>query len=337
MSNLIKIIFTFCCVGFLVGSVLGASFVWDAFLRSPSREASEVVLTVTSGESVVNISRSLKTLDLIPSHLGFSFYVKLIRAEHQFQPGEFTLKTGMSYAALVAALTIISPDEVTITFPEGLTAEQMAERISLAFGEGWGDDWLASLNDQKWSETYSFLPGDELEGYLFPDTYRVSRSGFPDDLTYKLLTNFGEKLSPESRAEISRQGKSIREVVILASIIEKEVTSDEDRAKVADLFLRRLDAGMALQADSTVHFIVGSDGSTVYTSDVDRSVDSPYNTYLYRGLPPGPICNPSLSSLKAVIYPSENNYWYFLTDADGNVHYAATNDEQNENKAVYLR
>jgi UPF0755 protein len=243
----------------------------------------------------------------------------------------------MNYASIVAVLTAITTDEVAITFPEGLTIEQMAERVDMAFGAGSGEEWLQSLRETKWSDIYVFLPSDELEGYLFPDTYRISRSSFPDELTYKLLTNFSEKFSPELRAEIFRQGKTIEEVVILASILEREVRSDEDRALVADLFWRRIAAGMALQADSTVHFIVGSDGSTVYTSDTDRDVDSPYNTYKYRGLPPGPISNPGLSAITAAIYPTPNAYWYFLTDANGAVHYAQTNEEQNANKYKFLR
>jgi UPF0755 protein len=94
---------------------------------------------------------------------------------------------------------------------------------------------------------------------------------------------------------------------------------------------------MALQADSTVHFVVGSDGSTVYTSDTDRENNSPYNTYKYPGLPPAPISNPSLSAIRAVIYPTANDYWYFLTDVEGVVHYAKTNDDQNVNKYKFLR
>jgi len=337
MSKLINLIVIFCSVAFLVGTVVGASFVWDAFFRAPGKNDTEIVLTVVSGESVGDISRSLKESNLIPSRLGFRFYVKLTRAEHRFQPGEFTLSTGMSYASLVSALTVVSPDEVTITFPEGLAIQQMVEKINTAFGAGWGDEWLGTLDSSEWAETYSFLTEDSLEGYLFPDTYKISRSGFPNGLTYKLLTNFSEKLSPELRTEIASQGKTIHEIITLASIVEREVRSDEDRALVADLFWRRLDVGMALQADSTVHYVVGSDGTSAYTSETDRSVDSPYNTYKYPGLPPGPICNPSLSSIKAVIYPETNNAWYFLTDNDGGVHYASTNDEQNENKALYLQ
>lgn len=337
MRTFTKAVVIFCGAAFLVSAILGASFVWDAFLRQPGDQAAETVVTVAEGESVDEIAQTLKDARLIPSRSAFRFYVKLIRAEQNFQPGEFTLRAGMNYASLVAALTTVSPDEITITFPEGLTIEQMVERIDSAFGEGYGEKWIASLADDKWREIYMFLFDESLEGYLFPDTYRVSRSGFPDDLTYKFLTNFSEKLSPELRVEIANQGKIIHDIVTLASIVEKEVSSSEDRALVADLFWRRLKIGMALQADSTVHFVVGNDGDTVYTSDADRSVESPYNTYKYRGLPPGPICNPSLSAIKAVIYPAENDYWYFLTDAGGAVHYARTNDEQNENKAKYLR
>jgi len=345
MRTLFKLLVVFCGVTFLLGTILSASFVWDAFLRSPSKDATEIVMTVASGDNVKGISYNLKSLKLIPSRFGFEFYVRLIKATKDFQPGEFTIKEGSNYASIVSLMTSVFSDEVTITFPEGLSVLQMTERIDKAFGAGSGNVWRESLNDINWSEIYSFVPetvimtdsNDSLEGYLFPDTYRVSRSGFPNDLTYKLLTNFSEKLSPELRVEITNQGKTIHEVLTLASIIEKEVITDVDRAKVADLFWRRIDVGMALQADSTVHYVVGNDEKTVYTSDLDRSVDSLYNTYKYPGLPPGPICNPSLSAIRAVIYPTANDAWYFLTDADGNVHYARTNDEQNENKYLYLK
>ncbi|HCU31484.1 MAG: Aminodeoxychorismate lyase [Candidatus Uhrbacteria bacterium GW2011_GWE2_45_35] len=337
MRTLIKILVVFFGVSFLVATFLGVSFVWDAFMRSPVKDASPVVITIEPGSSVKAIAEVLKDAGLIPGDFGFRLYVRITQVERTFQPGEFTLYKNLNYSSIVANLTAITPDEVTITFPEGLTIDQMAERVDTAFGSGSGAEWLKSLSEKNWSNIYVFLPSDDLQGYLFPDTYRISRSGFPDELTYKLLTNFSEKLSPELRAEISRQGKIIEEVVILASILEREVRGDADRALVADLFWRRLEIGMALQADSTVHFVVGSDGSTVYTSDTDREVNSPYNTYKYRGLPPGPISNPSLSAVMAVIYPAANNYWYFLTDSEGQVHYAQTNDEQNENKYQYLR
>ena len=341
MKTLARFLVITCGVLFLVGTILGASFIWDAFLRTPNRDAESVVVTVEPGSATDNISVNLKKLELIPSRFGFKLYVRLIKATKDFQPGEFTIKEGSNYASIVSLMTSVASDEVTITFPEGLNIEQMTERIDMAFGDGQGQVWLEGLDDTKWEETFSFIftdfMGFPLEGYLFPDTYRVSRSGFPDDLTYKLLTNFGEKFSPELRVEIINQGKTIHEVLTLASIVEKEVITDADRAKVADLFWRRLDAGMALQADSTVHYIVGNDDKNVYTSDLDRSVDSLYNTYKYPGLPPGPICNPSLSAIKAVIYPEANDAWYFLTDAEGNVHYARTNDEQNENKVLYLK
>ncbi|MFH1253664.1 MAG: endolytic transglycosylase MltG [Candidatus Uhrbacteria bacterium] len=337
MKNLARYLIIFLASFFLIGFTLGASFIWDAFLRTPGRGAPEIVISITEGDNVKGISLLLQKDNLIPSRFAFEMYVRLSRTERLFQPGDFTLDEGMSYAAIVSALTSAVPDEVTVVFPEGLNLEQMTGRVEKAFGAGWGNRWLQSLDDKKWSEIYSFISDDSLEGYLFPDTYKVSRNGFPDSLTFKLLTNFSEKLSPELRVEISRQSKTIQQILTLASIVEREVRGDEDRAKVADLFWRRLEAGMALQADSTVHYVVGNDGDSAYTSGRDRSVDSPYNTYLYPGLPPGPICNPSLSSIKAVIYPIANEAWYFLTDSEGSVHYARTNDEQNTNKVLYLK
>lgn len=340
MNFFFKIIFVFCGVCFLVSAALAASFVWDAFLRSPKDNAEEIVFTISEGASAAEISRNLRELNLIPSRLAFRFYARLTSTERGFQPGEFTLQKGMSYAAIVSVLTKTSSNEVTITIPEGWTMKQIAEKLDTAFWPGAGQTWLDTLDDKDWSQTFSFLADAgtqnfaSLQGYLFPDTYRVSRQNFPNDLTYKFLTNFGEKLSPGLRVEIFQQGKTIHEIITLASIVEREVASDEERAMVADIFQRRLAAGMALQADSTVNYLTEKNNPSISYSD--REIDSPYNTYRYRGLPPGPICNPGLSAIKAVIFPQANDYWYFLTDAEGNTYYAETNDEQNENKARYL-
>jgi len=127
----------------------------------------------------------------------------------------------------------------------------------------------------------------------------------------------------------------MHEMLTMASIIEREVRGDVDRKMISDLFWRRLDIGMALQADSTVNYVTGGKNPSI--SFVDRDIDSPYNTYKYRGLPPGPISNPSLSSIEAAIYPEQNNYFFFLTDPAGKVYYGRTLGEQGANRALYLR
>ncbi|MCX6780450.1 MAG: endolytic transglycosylase MltG [Candidatus Magasanikbacteria bacterium] len=183
--------------------------------------------------------------------------------------------------------------------------------------------------------------GLSMEGYLAPETIRV----FADaDLADGVIRKFElereielEKILPDIQAaDIEGTKKTLHQILTMASIVEKEVKHDSDRAIVADILWRRLQKGWALQVDSSVHYAVDKTGN-VYTTAKDRQVDSAWNTYKYPGLPPGPICNPSIESIKAAIYPVKNDYWYFLSDTDGNMHYAKTLDEHNQNKYKYLR
>jgi len=135
-------------------------------------------------------------------------------------------------------------------------------------------------------------------------------------------------------AQLLAQNRNLFETVILASIIEREALYDEDRAMIADIFLKRLDDNIGLQSDATINYITGK--KTTRPTFNDLQVDSPYNTYKYRGLPPGPICNPGLASLKAAVYPQVNDYYYFLTDRDGRAHFGRTYAEHQQNIARYL-
>jgi UPF0755 protein len=150
-----------------------------------------------------------------------------------------------------------------------------------------------------------------------------------------LLEHFQKKTSGDFFAEATASGRSFYDIVTMASIIEKEVRGEEDRQKVADIFWRRLGIGMALQADSTVNYATRKNLPSVTAKDLE--VDSRYNTYKYPGLPPGPIANPGMTALIAAIRPLKNTDWFFLTDKDGNVHYAKTFDEHIRNKQKYLR
>lgn len=195
------------------------------------------------------------------------------------------------------------------------------------------------------SSEYSFLKDKPeyygLEGYLFPDTYRLYASSTATDVLRRLLDNFDRKLTPELRAAIISQKRNIHEVVTLASIIEKEapinyaVGDNQDARIIAGIFLNRLEIGQALQADATLSYIF-SDNKPAH-SGAELEVDSPYNTYKYRGLPPGPICNPGILAIEAAIYPLTTDYYYFLTTEDGRVVYARTYEEHLRNKNRYLR
>lgn len=173
------------------------------------------------------------------------------------------------------------------------------------------------------------------EGWLAPDTYRVYKNSTLEEIVKKLIAWRLNNITPEMYEEMERTNKTFYDVLTMASILEKEVRDLADKKMVADIFWRRLAKNWALQADSTVHYVVGKEGN-VFTTSKDRQADSLWNTYKYPGLPPSPICNPGLDSIKAALEPTKNNYWYFLTDKNGTVYYAKTLEEQNNNRYKYL-
>lgn len=202
---------------------------------------------------------------------------------------------------------------------------------------------LSAIPD--FSFNYSFLTDKPeyygLEGYLFPDTYRIYASSTVTEVIEKMLANFDNKLTPKMRADIASQGKTIYEIVTLASIVEKEAPlnyqsgSNREARIIAGIFLNRLRIGQALQSDATLSYIFSDNKPAHSGSELD--VDSPYNTYKYRGLPPGPICNPGILAIEAAIYPIKTDYNYFLTTDTGEVVYARTYDEHLKNKYKYLK
>lgn len=189
---------------------------------------------------------------------------------------------------------------------------------------------------------FSFLPSDySLEGYLYPDTYRIYASSSPDELIIKMLDNFDRHLTPEMRADIKKQNKTVAEIVIMASLLEKEAPIDyanndnHDAKIIAGIFWDRIRAGQALQSCATLAYILGV--NKVQYSAADTQVDSPYNTYKYRGLPPSPISNPGILAIEAAIYPISTNYNYFLTPAGSkNIIYASSYEQHLRNKNKYL-
>ncbi|MEK7680473.1 MAG: endolytic transglycosylase MltG [Patescibacteria group bacterium] len=169
------------------------------------------------------------------------------------------------------------------------------------------------------------------EGYLAPETYRIFKDASVKDVLVKLVAQREKQITEEMLQDIKKSGRSFYEILIMASILEKEVKFNSDRAKVADLLWRRYDKNWALQVDSSVHYAVDKRGE-VFTKKEEREFDSPWNTYKYPGLPLGPISNPGIVSITAAIYPEKNSHWFFLTAKDGTVYYANTLEEHNANK-----
>jgi UPF0755 protein len=228
-------------------------------------------------------------------------------------------------------------NEVDITLIEGWTAKQMAlafEKDNLVKAA----DFLEGVSHPSTSVKSAhpeLAKVSNLEGFLFPDTYRFYGSTTPKDVVEKLVNNFFKRLPESWEAQAAKHGLNLSQVVTLASIIEKEVATDQDRRVVADIFLKRLRDKMPLQSDATINYITGS--NSVQATFKDITIKSPYNTYDNLGLPPGPIDNPSLSSIMAVLNPESNSYYYFLTTPEGELKVAVTYEQHLANKRKYLR
>lgn len=292
---------------------------------------------IEKGDGIEEIAGNLVEQGFLGSKFWFKVYVLVSGNRASFTDGEFSLSTDLSVRKLVKELISQrnSNKEVDITLLEGWTVNQIEKYLIdqglIKTGE------LIKYSKDFDDKSYFFLidrpKKATLEGYLYPDTYRVYAKTNVEEIVKKALNNFDEKLDDEFRREIKKQKKTIFEVVTLASMVEKEMFGYENRRVVADIFLKRLKAGMALQSDATINFITGK-GLTRPSSN-DLKTNSLYNTYKYPGLPPGPISNPSIEAIKAVIYPQKTEYWYFLTTPDNKIIFSKNYDEHLKNKYKY--
>jgi UPF0755 protein len=308
--------------------------------RPNSKNPQSVNFVIEPGQSSMQIGQNLKKAGLIKNPVLFEFYAWQKGLDDKLQAGEHQIPTNLSIKDILKILTTIKLiEEDKITIIEGWTLKDIANYLDKRGIANYDDFMKAVQKKASWWDEYDFLkkkPRDvDLEGYLFPDTYRIYKGATIEDILRKMLDNFNKKLTPEMQKEIARQDKSIHEILTLASILEKEVNTEEDRKKVAGIFYKRLNIGMPLQADSTINYVTGKNVSRASRSDTET--DSPYNTYKYRGLPPGPINNPGISAIKAAIYPQSTPYLYFLTTPDGQVIYSRTHDEHVAAKAKYYK
>lgn len=322
-----------------------ALVIWVFFqyqiIAPQSNEADAKTFIIESGQGVKAIGQNLAGQGFINSPFWFEAYVQLKGLDKNFSAGPHDISAGQNIKEIVSALTKPGASEQNITIIEGWgikdIAQYLEERNLVTTA-----DFIAEASragDSEWDDQYSFLKDKDdsagLEGYLFPDTYRVFKNADAHDIIKKMLDNFHSKLSWDLREEIKKQKKSIFEIVIMASIIEKEVQQPEDMKKVADIFYKRLKIGQALQSDATINFLTGK-GRTRSSAE-DLKIDSLYNTYKYPGLPPAPISNPGLNAIMAAIYPEENDFFYFFTTASGEVIYSKNYNEHLLNKNKYLR
>lgn len=333
--------------------LLGAWFLYTEIYTAQAQKVETVGFEVKNNETVAQLADRLEKEQVIRSAWFFKKYLVLTGIDREVNIGEFEIKAPVTLARVVEALSQPGLNEYVITIIPGWTIRDIAvylenlskfqqEEITEYVGlpavnyKTWKQGApeivldLKILKDKPWYVSY--------EGYLAPETYRIYKNAAVKDIVQKLLTEREKQITPETWADIEKSGQSFFEILTMASILEREVKNVEDKKLVADIFWRRYDRNWALQADSTVHYAVGKTGAgELFTTDEDRASLSPWNTYKYPGLPIGPICNPSLDSIKAALYSEKNDYWYFLTTPAGEVKYAKTLEEQNENRILFLK
>jgi len=303
-----------------------------------------VSVEVAPGESAGDISRRLEEAGVIESARLFRILVALMGVEDEMVAGRYEFDRGMPTLQVIGRLRQGITMPLTVTVPEGLRSEEVAlvmEREGIVKA----DDFRRALA----SEAYDFAflaerPGGAgLEGYLFPATYGFSRGVTAEEVVRRMLAAFDTQVTPELRQAIQASDLTLHEAVTLASIVEREAVRPEERPLIAGVFLNRLRLGMPLGADPTVQYALANDPVSVERfgfwkqglTTEDLEVDSPYNTYVNGGLPPGPIANPGLASLEAVAHPTETSYLYFVAKQDGSHVFAETLEEHLRNVEEY--
>ncbi|MFA6017848.1 MAG: endolytic transglycosylase MltG [Patescibacteria group bacterium] len=322
-------------VFFLIASYL---FVNAAWLREPNADAKDIPMTVEETDIFGTVASRLHQND-IASSFWLRVYARLFDVETVY-PGTYVFQEGMSYSAIIDTLQSIQSTSVRITIPEGFSLVQMGERIHAALPEISLEAWQFATSAKSELASDPFVvsagkpSGVDLEGYLFPDTYEFNTDATADVIAETMLRTMETRVNEIGVATGDSAGMSTHDILTLASIVEKEVRTAETMKNVADVFLKRLDIGMPLQSDATINYII--DGDNPSPTYADLEVDSPYNTYKNPGLPPGPISAPGLNALNAVLHPTHNDYYYFLTTDEGDIYYAETYEEHLRNKARYL-
>lgn len=309
-------------------------YYFRAYMYTPvSENQNEITFTIEKGESVREIASDLESKELLKDDFLFLVYLKIKGLSGQLIAGDYLIRQDITPLQLIDTFTSGRIASIKITIPEGWTNDRIADYLNEK-GIVTKEDFLTAT---KKSYDYPFLaqkPADkDLEGFLFPDTYQLSYKVTADQIVQKMLENFQKKVDTPLSKEISAAGLEYYDLLKLASIVEREVAKPEDRKVVAGIFLSRLDEGMPLESCATIQYILKVN-KTQFTYDETRT-PSLYNTYLNPGLPAGPIGNPGLESIKAVIYPTITEFRYFLS-ADGTTYFSKTFAEHEEKKVKYL-
>ena len=311
----------------LAASPFAFGFLSGEFAGRGPPDGSMVELRVPEGLGSLGIARLLEDAELIGYARIFDAYARITGAATSLKAGRYEIPRGASYDHVLGALRRGEVATVPLTIPEGLRLEEVAVRLAEYAGEP-AETVVAYLADPARVAELG-VPGPTLEGYVFPETYRFAEgTGVPAIVT-AMVRRYHDFWGEEERARAAALGFDERETVTLASIVEKEVRRDDERAIVAGVYWNRLELGMPLQADPTVQYALGERRSRLLYRDIDAVADHPYNTYTHPGLPPGPIASPGARSLRAALQPAAHDYLFFVARNDGAHEFSATLREHN--------
>jgi len=314
--------------------ILGSLLWWRVSLQPTGGVKNSVSFVIDKGEGVSEIAARLKEQDLIKDELSFKVWTVVAGIARKIKAGNYYLSRSMTTPEVARTLTKGSADR-WLTIVEGLRTEQIGE---LLIREGF------AIDPEEWEKE---VKAKKLEGKLFPDSYLFPQSSTQAAILKIIGKNFQKKAVDGLKNEWAASGKSQNFVITLASLVEREAKTSQDRALVAGILLKRVEEDWPLQVDASVQYAVAGRECSILKSPCDwwpeqltqkdLQMQSAYNTYLYKGLPPGPICNSGLSSIKAVLSPTKSSYWYYLSDKDGVIHYAETSEEHQNNIQKFLR
>ncbi len=310
---------------------------WVQWVTSPVTEPPDEplsrVVNIPEGSTLRQVAGLLNAEGLVNSPLGFLGMGKIVLADRRIPAGEYLLHTGMRPTQILSEILNGRVVLHQITVPEGYTVAQIADQLRekrLSDPDEFlrlsrNPDFLHSLN----------LEADSLEGYLFPNTYRIARNAKPRHVIETMVAALWQVITPEFRGRAREVGMSLHEVLTLASVIEKETSVETERTLVSAVFHNRLRRNIRLQSDPTVIYALEAFDGNLRKRDL--SVKSPYNTYRVVGLPPGPIGNPGVEAIRAALYPDNANYLYFVSRNDGTHHFSSTLAEHNRAVEKYQR
>jgi UPF0755 protein len=325
-----------------VGATTTASTVSNQRTATSSRSSvatgQSVPFIVKSGATWTDVADQLQQQGLISSALVFRLQVRLTGSNGSLEAGTYTLKQGMTTDQIISVLENATPPvAVAVRFTEGWRMEQEAAQLEKQ-SVVTASDFLSVTKSQSATFSDDFLTdrpaGASLEGYLFPDTYEFLQKDKASDVVTKILDNFGQHVTPAMRDQAKAQGHTLYQVLIVASIVEREAAVPSERSLIAGVYWNRLKLGQCMCADPTVQYALGQPSSwwPQLTAEARTlAPDSPFNTYNHLGFPPGPICNPGLASIQAALKPT-GDYLYFVAKGDGTHIFSHTLQEQTQNQ-----